>query len=50
LSLPSVEKKHSAKKLFAECYIFDIGKEVNSQFVESSTECKKHSAKTLCRV
>jgi hypothetical protein len=23
LSLPSVEKKHSAKNLFADCYIFD---------------------------
>jgi hypothetical protein len=42
LSLPNVEKKHSANKLFTECYIFA------ECFIFNNTESKiKHSAKSI---
>jgi hypothetical protein len=37
LSLPSVGKKHSAKKLFAECYIFDTRQRSSLSSVKNKT-------------
>jgi hypothetical protein len=46
LSLPSVEKKHSAKKLFTECYIFDTWQKSFLPSVKNKTLDKE----LLCRV
>jgi hypothetical protein len=55
LSLPSVEKKHSAKKLFAECYIFDTRQQISLPSVKRTLNKEtlyrvskiKHSAKSF---